>query len=57
MVRGGVGRVTGFGLRWCRWGVGRRLDQGIEWWGGVMSVSCESGNILCSASYWCVSSR
>ena len=23
---------------WCRWGVGRGLDQGRERWGGVMSV-------------------
>ena len=38
---GRVGRVNVFGLRWCgvcRWGVGRGLDQGMEGWGGVMSV-------------------
>ena len=27
-----------FGCGWCRWGVGKDLDQGREWWGGVMSV-------------------
>ena len=31
--RGSVGRVSVFGLQW----VGG-LDQGLEWWGGVMSV-------------------
>ena len=40
--RGSVGRV--FGLRWCRWGVGRGLGLGV---GGVVwcyvCVSCESG--------------
>ena len=35
-----------FGLRWCWWGVGRGLDQGLEGW----CVSCESG-------YFCVYSR
>ena len=30
-------------LCWCRWGEGRGLDKGLEWWGGVMCVSCESG--------------
>ena len=35
--RGSVRRV--FGLRSCRWGVGRGLDQGLEGWGDVMS--CE----------------
>ena len=34
--RGSVGRV--FGFRWCMWGVGSDLDQGLEGWGGVMSV-------------------
>ena len=33
---GSVGCV--FGLRWCRWGVGGGLKQGLEGWGGVMSV-------------------
>ena len=33
-----VGRVSVFLLQWCRWGVGRGLDQGRERWGGVMSV-------------------
>ena len=41
-----VGRVSVFGLRWCglwwcgwrRWAVGRGLDQGLEVWGGVMTV-------------------
>ena len=28
--------VSVFGLRWCRWGV--CLEQGLEEWGGVMSV-------------------
>ena len=32
--RGIVGRVSVFGLQWCRWG----LDQGLEAWGDVMSV-------------------
>ena len=35
---GSVGRVSVFGLRWCRWGVGSGLDQGLEGWGDVMSV-------------------
>ena len=35
---GSVGHVSVFWLRWCRWGVGRGLDQGRERWGGVMSV-------------------
>ena len=37
----GTGRgldVCVFGLRYCRWGVCRGLDQGLERWGGVMSV-------------------
>ena len=29
---GGVGHVSVFWLRWCRWGVGRGLDQGRERW-------------------------
>ena len=33
-----VGTGGVFWLRWCRWGVGRDLDQGRERWGGVMSV-------------------
>ena len=37
-----VGRVSLFGLRWCRWGVGRCLDNGLEGWCYVC-VSCESG--------------
>ena len=39
--RGSVGRVSVFWLRWCgwrMWGMGRGLDQGMEEWGGVMSV-------------------
>ena len=40
--RGSVGRLSVFWLRrWCgwrMWGVGRGLDQGLEGWGGVMSV-------------------
>ena len=39
--RGSVGRVSVFWLRWCMWVGG--LDQGLEGWGGVMSVRCESG--------------
>ena len=31
-----VGRVSV--LRWCRWGVGRGLDQGLEGWCGVTST-------------------
>ena len=31
------GRVSVFWLWWCRWGVDRGLDQGLERWGGVMS--------------------
>ena len=40
---GGVLHVCVFGLRWYRWGVGRRLDQGL--WGGwsYICVSGESG--------------
>ena len=42
--RGGVGRVSVFGLQWCRWRVGRGLGPGS---GGVgwcyVCVSCESG--------------
>ena len=34
--RGIVGRV--YVLMWCRWGVGRGLGQGLEGWGGVISV-------------------
>ena len=34
--RGSVGRV--FGLRLCRWGVGRGLGQGLQGLSGVMSV-------------------
>ena len=34
--RGTVGRV--FGLWWCRLGVGRGLNQGLEGWAGVMCV-------------------
>ena len=34
--RGSVGRVSVFWLRWCWWVGG--LDQGLEGWGGVMSV-------------------
>ena len=30
--------VSVFWLRWCMGGVGRGLDQGLERWGGVMSV-------------------
>ena len=37
-VRGSVGHVSVFWLRWCRWGVGRGLGKGRERWGGVMSV-------------------
>ena len=39
--RGSVGRESVFGLQWCgwfMWRVGRRLDQGLEGWGGVMYV-------------------
>ena len=39
--RWSVGRVSVFGLRWCgwcRWAVDRGLNQGLEGWGGVMSV-------------------
>ena len=34
---GSVGRV--FVLRWCRWGVGKGLDQGLK--GGVVLCLCE----------------
>ena len=41
---GGVGRVSVFWLRWCRWGVGRGLGTGS---GGVgwcyVYVRCKSG--------------
>ena len=33
---GTAGVCICLGLRWCRWGVG--LGQGLEEWGGVMSV-------------------
>ena len=39
--KGSVGRVSVFWLRWCGWcrlGVCRVLEQGLEGWGGVMSV-------------------
>ena len=39
--RGNDGSVSVFGLLlfgWCRWDVGRVLDQGLEGWGGGMSV-------------------
>ena len=39
--KGSVGRVSVFWLPlcgWCRWGVGRGLDQGLEGWRGVMYV-------------------
>ena len=36
--RGSVERASVFWLWWCRWGVGRGLDQGLEGWGGVMAV-------------------
>ena len=38
--KGCVGRVSVFGLRWCRWGVGRGLGPG---YGGVVLCLCESG--------------
>ena len=52
--RGSVGRVPVFGLRWCgccRWGAGSGecvggLDQGLEGWNGVMSVSAVSPDSL-----------
>ena len=31
-----VGRVPMFGMLWCLWEVG--LGQGLEGWGGVISV-------------------
>ena len=37
--RGSVGRVSVFGLRWCRWGVGRGLGPG-------------SGVVLCLCEMW-----
>ena len=39
--RRSVGRVSVFGLRWCMWGVGRGLDQGLEGW-CYICVGCES---------------
>ena len=36
--RGSDGRVSVFGWQWCRWGVGRGFEKGLEGWGGVMSV-------------------
>ena len=49
--RGSVVRVSMFGVRWCRWGVGRGFGPGFGG-GGVLScyvcVSCESAiYILC----------
>ena len=46
--RGTVGRVSVFELRWCgwcRWGWG--LEQGLERWGGVMSVWVVSPDYVC----------
>ena len=43
-TRGSVGRVSVFGLRWCRWGVGKWLGSGsgeVRWC--YVCVSCESG--------------
>ena len=40
-TEGSVGRVSAFGLLgcgWCIWGVGGGLGQGLEWWGGDISV-------------------
>ena len=37
---GSVGRVSA--LRWCGWGVGRGLDQGLEGW-CYGCVKCETG--------------
>ena len=31
-----------FGLWWCRLGVGRCLEPGLEEWGGVMVVSLDN---------------
>ena len=36
-----VGRVSVFGLRWCRWEVGKRLGPGSGGWCFVC-VSCDS---------------
>ena len=41
--RGSVGRV--FGLRWCRWGVGRGYGPGSGGW-CYICVSCESGFLV-----------
>ena len=38
---GGV--LGGVCVWWCRWGVGSGLNQVLEGWGDVMSVSVESG--------------
>ena len=49
VVRGCVGRVSVFWLRWCgwfRWGVGRGLGPGS---GGVVLCMCESGlSVYCA---------
>ena len=45
--RGNVGRVSVFGLRWCRWEVGRGLYHGLEGRGGVVYVQVVSPDNLC----------
>ena len=46
--KGNVGCVFVFGLRWCRWRVGRGLDQSLEGW--VVLCLCESGFSVYMAS-------
>ena len=36
--RESIGRLSVFGLRWCRWEVDRGFDQGLKGWGVIMSV-------------------
>ena len=43
MTTGGVLDMCVFGLPWCRCGVGSGIGPGLEGWGGVISVRCESG--------------
>ena len=36
--KGSVSSVSVFLLQWCRWGLSRGLNKGLQGWGGLMSV-------------------